>query len=125
MICPTRKVENFSRPDWTGGIALNRFEKFGFARNAREGVRAPPSVRSSGLTLTIERYGRHEEMLVTVQRRDMTVSLICFLLSVAASAEGRCREDQECRRLGRLARRICGMLPIGAALSPGQFETAK
>jgi hypothetical protein len=76
VICPTRKVENFSRPDWTGGIALNRFEKFGFARNAREGVRAPPSVRSSGLTLTIERYGRHEEMLVTVQRRDMTVSLI-------------------------------------------------
>ena len=33
MICPTGKAENILTEDWTGGIALNRLNKFDFTRN--------------------------------------------------------------------------------------------
>jgi hypothetical protein len=33
MICPTGKMENFLEKDWTDGIGLKGFDKFGFWRN--------------------------------------------------------------------------------------------
>ena len=41
------EAEYFLKRDWTGGIALNRFEKSGFPRNPCEGVRAlAPTARN-------------------------------------------------------------------------------
>jgi hypothetical protein len=53
VIWVSGEAENFSRWDWTGGITLNRFNKFDFARRP-EGKPRPAkhgSLRRSNLSL--------------------------------------------------------------------------
>jgi hypothetical protein len=43
MICPTGEAKYFCKGDWTGGITLIRFNKFGFTR--KRDPLAEPSFR--------------------------------------------------------------------------------
>ena len=63
MICPTGEVEYFCKGDWTGGITLIRFNKFGFTRRLVRGCsrtrRFQPSLSAAGLAAKTQHRSRN------------------------------------------------------------------